>query len=146
MSSAWSSAASDGADRVGPDLVAALDELDELVDDRARLGDVLVLAVERELVAAQRDRAAEPVAQRVEHAVVDAGELGGDLVRDDDHVLMPPCRGRHYVPARAKVTGLYHIATASASATRSADARARSREFASIGSWAEGARAWSGRS
>ena len=46
-----------GADRVRPDLVAALDELDELVDDRARSRDVLVVAAERQAVAAQRDRA-----------------------------------------------------------------------------------------
>ena len=84
-----------GADRVGPDRVTTLDELDELVDDGARLGDTLALAVERELVAAERDRAAEPVAQRVEHAVGDAGELGRNLVGDDDHVLhAAQCRGR----------------------------------------------------
>ena len=47
-----------GVDRVGADLVAALDELDELVDDRARLGDLLVVALERQQVAAQPDRAA----------------------------------------------------------------------------------------
>ena len=76
-----------GADRVGPDLMAALDELDELVDDRARGGDVLVVAAQRQPVPAQRDRAVEPLPQRVEDAVLDAGELGGDLVRDVQHLL-----------------------------------------------------------
>ena len=76
-----------GADGVGPDRVATLDELHELVDDGARLGDPLAVAVERELVAAERDRAAEPVAQRVEHAVGDTGELGRNLIGNDDHVL-----------------------------------------------------------
>ena len=80
----------DGADRVGADRVAALDELDELVDDRARLGDARVVAVECQPVAAQRDRAAEPLTQRVEHAVADAGELRGDLVGDGEHVLHGP--------------------------------------------------------
>ena len=37
----------------------------------ARLGDLHVVALDRQLVAAQADRAAEPVAQRVEHAVAD---------------------------------------------------------------------------
>ena len=72
---------------LGPDLVAALDELDELVDDRLRLGHVLLVAVERQPVAAEEDRAVEPVAQRVEHAVADAGELGGDVVRDVENFL-----------------------------------------------------------
>jgi hypothetical protein len=61
---------------------AALDELDELLDDRLRFGDFQVFAGEREAVAAQVDRAAEPVAERVEYAVADARELRGDLVRD----------------------------------------------------------------
>ena len=93
MSAAWSSARGDRADRVGADRVAALDELDELVDDGARLGDPVAVAVERELVAAERDRAAEPLAQRVEHAVGDAGELCGDLVGYGDHVLHAPSVG-----------------------------------------------------
>ena len=77
----------DGADRLRPDLVAALDELDELVHDRARGGDPLVVALDRELVPAQAQRAVEPLAQRVEHAVADAGQLGGDLVRDGERFL-----------------------------------------------------------
>ena len=43
-----------------------------------------VVALDRQLVAAQADRAVEPVAQRVEHAVADAGELGRDLVRNGE--------------------------------------------------------------
>ena len=69
-------------DGVRPDVVAALHELDELVDDRAGLGDLRLVALDRELVAAEADRAAQPVAQRLEDAVADPGQLGRDLVRD----------------------------------------------------------------
>ena len=79
--------AEDGVDGGRADLVAALDELDELVDDRARLGDVDVVALDRQPVAAQPDRALEPVAQRVEDAVADRGQLGGDVVRDVEGLL-----------------------------------------------------------
>ena len=72
----------DGADRLRPDLVPALDQLDELVDDRARGRDLLVIALDRQLVPAQAQRAMKPPAQSVEHAVADARELRGDLVRD----------------------------------------------------------------
>ena len=41
------------------DLVAALDELDQLVDDGARLDDVRLVTLERQPVAAQADRAVE---------------------------------------------------------------------------------------
>ena len=83
-----------GADRVRPDLVASLDELDELVDDRPRRGHVLVVAAERQPVPAQGDRAAEPLAERVEDAVLDPRELGRDLVRDVQHLLHGQCRGQ----------------------------------------------------
>ena len=76
-----------GVDGRRADLVAALDELDELVDDRARLGDARVVALERQLVSAQADRAVEPLAQRFEHAVPDARQLGGDVVRDRENFL-----------------------------------------------------------
>ena len=83
----------DRADRVRPDLVAALDELDELVHDRARRRDLLVAALDRELVPAQAQGAMQPPAQSVEHAVADAGELGCDLVRDGENFLHPAqCR------------------------------------------------------
>ena len=83
----------DGADRVRPDLVPALDQLDELVDDRARGGDAVVLALDRQLVAAQTERAGQARAQRVEHAVAHSRELGGDLVRDGKGLLHPAqCR------------------------------------------------------
>ena len=59
-----------------------LDELDEFLDDRLRLGDLQVFTGECEPVAAQVDGAAEPVAERVEHAVADARELRRDLVRN----------------------------------------------------------------
>jgi TolB-like protein len=67
---------------VRADLVAALDQLDELVDDLARLRDVLVVAFERQLVAAQPDRAVQAVAQRLEDSVAHAGQLGRNRVRD----------------------------------------------------------------
>ena len=72
-----------------PDVVAALDELDELVHDRARLGDLGLLALDREPVAAQQDRAGEPVAQLVEHRVAHPGELRRDVVRDRENFLHP---------------------------------------------------------
>ena len=74
--------ADDGADGVRPDLVPALDQLDELVHDGAGGGDLVVCPLDRQLVPAQAERAVQPVAQRVEHAVADATELGGDFVRD----------------------------------------------------------------
>ena len=74
-------------DRRWADLVPALDQLDELVDDRARLGDALVVALERQLVAAQADRAGQALAKRPEHAVADARQLGGDVVRDRENLL-----------------------------------------------------------
>ena len=76
-----------GVDGVRADLVAALDELDELVDHRAGLGDVRVVALERQLVPAQPDRAPGTLAQGVEDAVGDPRELSGDLVRDVERVL-----------------------------------------------------------
>jgi hypothetical protein len=60
--------------------VAAFDEIGELVDDGARLLDVWLVALDREPVAAQHDRAAEPVSKGTEHAVADRGELSRDLV------------------------------------------------------------------
>ena len=59
---------------------SALDQLDELVDDGSRLDDALVVALDRQLVAAQADRAAQAVAEGVEDAVADARQLGGDVV------------------------------------------------------------------
>src|SRR5581483_5185665 len=70
--------AEDGVDGVGSDLVTSLDQLDELVDHGAGVGDVVLVALERQLVAAQADVAAEALLERVEHSVGDPGELGGD--------------------------------------------------------------------
>ena len=67
--------AHDRADRVRADVVAALDQLDELADDGAGLRHLLLLALEGEHVAAQADRAVQALAQRVEDAVSDAREL-----------------------------------------------------------------------
>ena len=72
----------DGVHRGGADLLPGLDELDQLVDDRAGLGDVDVVAADREAVSAQEDRALEPVAERVEDAVADRRQLRGDVVGD----------------------------------------------------------------
>ena len=77
----------DSADRVGADRVASLDQLDELVEHGPGLRDARLVAGQRQAVAAQRDRAAEPLAQRVEHAVADPGQLGRDLVRNCEDVL-----------------------------------------------------------
>jgi hypothetical protein len=76
-----------GADGVGPDLMPALHELDELVDDCPRGGDMLAVAVECQAVPAQRNRAVEPLAKRVEHAVSDSRQLGCDLVRDVQYLV-----------------------------------------------------------
>jgi len=72
----------DGADGVRPDLVPALDELDELVHDGTGGRDPVVSAFDRQLVPAETERAVQPVAQRVEHAVADSTKLGRDFVRD----------------------------------------------------------------
>ena len=77
-------------DGVRADLVAALDQLDELVDHRAGALDVLVVALEGQLVAAQAHGALQPLAQRVEHAVGDPGQLGRDGVRDVERFLHGP--------------------------------------------------------
>ncbi len=79
-----------------PDVVARLDELDQLVHDRPRLGDLELLALDREPVAAQEDRAGEPVSQLVEDRVAHPRELRGDVVRDGENLLHPAskCRGR----------------------------------------------------
>jgi DUF1365 family protein len=73
-----------------------LDELDQLVDDSARLDDMAVLAFDREAVPAQEDRALQAVPQRVEHAVADSSQLGRDVVRDVQDVLH---RGQSRDPA-----------------------------------------------
>ena len=65
---------------VAADLMAALDQLDELVDHRPRALDVLVVALQGQLIAAQAHGALQPLAQRVEHAVGDPGQLGRNRV------------------------------------------------------------------
>ena len=73
--------AGDGFDRPRRDLVALLDQLDQLVDHRRRGLDVGGVAVEGEDVAAQVEvDVAEMAAQRPQHLVLGAGELGGDGV------------------------------------------------------------------
>jgi len=77
----------DGVDGAGPDRVPALDKVDELVDDHARLADFCVVPFEGEPVSSEQQRDAEPVAERAEDAVVDRGQLGRDLVRDRQNFL-----------------------------------------------------------
>ena len=72
--------AGDRVDRRRRDVVAALDQADELVDHRRRLGDIGVVAVEGEHVAAQEHVAAEPLLELAQDRVLRAGELGGDRV------------------------------------------------------------------
>ena len=74
------------ADRIRADLVTALDEVDELVDDGARGRDALVVAPEREPVAAERDRAAEPLAERVEDAVFTPASSAATSLGDVEHL------------------------------------------------------------
>ena len=93
----------DGADGVGADLMPFLDQLDELVDDGTRSRHLLLGAVEREAVAAQRDGAAQPVTQCVQHTIGDARKLGGHLVRYDENVLHGP-QSREDLPRRPGCT------------------------------------------
>ena len=105
MSSASSTAPSTASTVLRADLVAALDQLDELVDDRARLGDPRVVALQRQPVAAEPDRAVQALAQRPEHAVSDARQLGGDVVRDrEDFLQRTKCRrhARRLAAARSR--------------------------------------------
>ena len=57
-------------------------QLDELVNHRTSGSDPVVSPLDRQLVPAQAKRAVQPVAQRVEHAIADSAELGGNFVRD----------------------------------------------------------------
>ena len=59
----------------------------ELVDDLPRLAHLLVVSVERQLVAAQPDRAAETVAQRVEHALPHHRQLSRDRIGNIENFL-----------------------------------------------------------
>ena len=67
--------------------MATLDQLDELVDDEPRLVHAQVVALERELVAAQADGDLHPVAERAQDPVVDGCELRGDFVGDREDLL-----------------------------------------------------------
>jgi hypothetical protein len=51
------------------------------------LADLLLVALEREPVAAEANGAAETIAESAKNAVVHGGELGGDLVRDRQNFL-----------------------------------------------------------
>jgi hypothetical protein len=64
-----------------------LDQVDELTEDRAGLPHVRVVALERQPVAPEQDRAAEPVAHAPEDAVVDGREFRGDLIGNGQNFL-----------------------------------------------------------
>jgi hypothetical protein len=81
----------DGVDRPGPDLVTALDELDELRDYGLRLPHARLVSLQREAVAAQVDGAAEALAKGVEDAVGHSGQLGRDVVGNGED-----CLGHYY--------------------------------------------------
>ena len=69
----------DRVDRRRRDVVAALDQPDELVDDgRGAALTSRVVAVEGEHVAAQEEVAAEPLLELAQDRVLGARELGGD--------------------------------------------------------------------
>ena len=76
-------------DRPRRDVVALLDQLDHLVDDGRRLGDVVGLALERQHVAAQVQVGVEPLAQAAQHGVLRARQLGGDGVVEGQ---LPACQ------------------------------------------------------
>ena len=89
----------DGVDGAGADLLPALDELDELLDDGARGAHLLVGAVERQPVAAEVDRDAEPLTEEeIEEIVDDAiAEVGATSMADLGRVMadvMPQIAGR----------------------------------------------------
>ena len=67
--------------------MAALDQLDDLVDDRARLGDPLSSPSSVSWLPRRRIVQSQALAQRPEHAVPDARQLGGDVVRDRENFL-----------------------------------------------------------
>jgi hypothetical protein len=72
--------AGDRFDRPRRHFVALLDQLDQLVDDGGRRLHVIGLTVEGEHVAAQVKVAVEVAAQRPQHRVLGARQLGGDAV------------------------------------------------------------------
>ena len=69
-----------GFDRPRRHLVALLDQLDQLVDDRRRHLHVCRFAVESQNVAAQVQVAVEVAAQLAQDRVLGARQLGGDHV------------------------------------------------------------------
>ena len=85
MSSAWSSAATTAPTVSGP-ISCPPSTSSTSSSTTARGGDLLVLALDRQLVAAQAESARQAGAQRVEHAVAHSGELR-DLVRDGEGPL-----------------------------------------------------------
>ena len=76
--------AGDGGDRAGRDVVALLDERGELLDDDRGGVDRLLLAVEREHVAAQPQVALDVALERAQHRVAAARQLGCGLVGELD--------------------------------------------------------------
>ncbi len=86
--------AGDGADRAGPDLVAARDQVGELAHDALARARLILRALQREQVAAQEDAALQMALQRAQHGVLAARQLGRDIPRQLDlgpHNLCASC-------------------------------------------------------
>ncbi len=96
--------AADGLDRAGSDLVALLDQLGELADDRFGGVHRVIVALQREDVAPQVDVAVEVALERAQHGVLAARQLGGDgiveLERLAHYVVRAPSASRTRAAAR----------------------------------------------
>ena len=99
--------AADDVHGLGADLVAALDQPDQLVDDRRRVAHVGVVAVEGEHVAAQEDIAAEPLLELAQDRVLGARELGGRGVVEGE---LPA--GQRYAARRSLTRALTRLPSA----------------------------------
>src|SRR5439155_14933727 len=78
-----------GANGFRPALVTSHDGLDQLFHDRPGGGSMSLVTVQGQPVPAQADRALEPLAERVENAVLHPRELRRDDVRDIQDLLHP---------------------------------------------------------
>jgi hypothetical protein len=76
--------ARDGLEGRRREVVATLDQPDQLVYDRRRLTHLSLIAVERQDVPAQVKLAADAALELPEHRVLGPGELGGDRVVDGE--------------------------------------------------------------
>jgi hypothetical protein len=74
--------ARDRLDRAGRDLVALLDQVDQLADDGLRRADFGRIPGEGEDVAAEVEIDVEMTLERAQHGVLGSGQLRGDRVVD----------------------------------------------------------------